>query len=777
MRAFAPASFVPGTMMRWVVVLSGLVAVAAWPAAASAGILPANCTGFTGDPASLKAAITTANSSTGPDTVVLGSSCVYRLSTQDNFWYGPNGLPPIASDITIEGNGSTIARRGLTINNQPPKFRLFFVGADPANIATLNYTTPGAGRLTLRDVTLSGGLARGGNALGGGGGAGMGGAIFSQGVVVIERSTLTSNTAAGGSSGDHVDGSDVDDDTDPGGGGGIGEDMSLSAGGGMGTPPPAGFQGPGGGSGPGGGGGGFASPDTGDAGPAGDGGGPATGTGGAGGTTDPPGPLGPTIGGPGGAGSGGGGAAGGSPCAGGGAGGAFGHGGDEGGTCGNVGDGGGGGGVGGGGGAGSFNLDVQGGGAGGGFGGGGGEGVDAPGGQGGFGGGSGLGANSTTQAAPGFGGGPGSSITGGAGAGMGGAIFNMQGELAIRNSTLANNSAVAGQAPGDVADGKAIGGAVFNLNGALTSVGSTFSANNAPDDGTSVFNLVYESVGQRAAEADFSDTIIDDGDGVVDLTSSEPANTLAGPNNASGIAVADVTNFNLVRSSAQREAGIVTGTPLFGNPLLGPLQANGGLTQTMLPAEGSPVIDAGSSFGLTTDQRGIARPVDHPAIGNAGDGSDIGAVEVELPPPPPLTGSTDPGSTAAGSTAAGSTGPGSGVVNTPPVRCGGKVATIVGTARRDRLRGTRRADVIAALGGNDSVSGLGGNDIVCGGAGRDSLSGGAGKDTLRGDAGNDTLKGGAGNDKLLGGAGRDKLRGQGGRDKLTGGPGRDSERQ
>jgi hypothetical protein len=48
---------------------------------------------------------------------------------------------------------------------------------------------------------------------------------------------------------------------------------------------------------------------------------------------------------------------------------------------------------------------------------------------------------------------------------------------------------------------------------------------------------------------------------------------------------------------------------------------------------GSPAIDRGNSFGLTTDQRGHRRPVDYSAIPNpdGGDGSDIGAVEADVP--------------------------------------------------------------------------------------------------------------------------------------------------
>jgi len=66
-------------------------------------------------------------------------------------------------------------------------------------------------------------------------------------------------------------------------------------------------------------------------------------------------------------------------------------------------------------------------------------------------------------------------------------------------------------------------------------------------------------------------------------------------------------------------------------PLLGPLQDNGGQTPTMAPLPGSPVIDEGSSLGLTTDQRGKIRPFRYypnTALPEGGDGSDIGACEL-----------------------------------------------------------------------------------------------------------------------------------------------------
>jgi subtilisin-like proprotein convertase family protein len=97
--------------------------------------------------------------------------------------------------------------------------------------------------------------------------------------------------------------------------------------------------------------------------------------------------------------------------------------------------------------------------------------------------------------------------------------------------------------------------------------------------------------------------------------------------------------------------------------------------------------------------------------------------------------------------------------NPPPApRCDGKPATIVGTAKRDRINATPRRDVIAVLGGNDLVRGLQGNDVVCGGRGNDELRGGNGRDVLIGGAGRDRLIGGAGRDRLVGGPGKDTTR-------------------
>ncbi len=67
--------------------------------------------------------------------------------------------------------------------------------------------------------------------------------------------------------------------------------------------------------------------------------------------------------------------------------------------------------------------------------------------------------------------------------------------------------------------------------------------------------------------------------------------------------------------------------------MLATLANNGGHTPTHALLSGSPAIDKGNSFGLTSDQRDLPRPSDDPSIPPAagGDNSDIGAFELQLP--------------------------------------------------------------------------------------------------------------------------------------------------
>jgi hypothetical protein len=93
--------------------------------------------------------------------------------------------------------------------------------------------------------------------------------------------------------------------------------------------------------------------------------------------------------------------------------------------------------------------------------------------------------------------------------------------------------------------------------------------------------------------------------------------------------------FNL--ESANECGFAAVGDKVNTDPLLGPLQDNGGPAPTMAPAANSPAVDQGSAFGLTSDERGAPRPTDFASAPNStapgADSSDIGAVELQNPTP------------------------------------------------------------------------------------------------------------------------------------------------
>ncbi|WP_165371498.1 hypothetical protein [Pseudolysobacter antarcticus] len=192
---------------------------------------------------SLREAIVIANatqysgSEIGPTTIVFDTAAMggtlVTLDGPDNWWYGPNGLPPIYSNIVIDGgSGVTIQRINLSSNTSNP-FRLMYVAGKFHNLVDGKTPPVGApaytqGNLTLRHITLQNGLAQGGDTRLGGGGAGLGGAIYSQGLLTLDQSVVTQNQALGGASG-RTDGSYASADS----GGGLGGAGSSFSGGGM----------------------------------------------------------------------------------------------------------------------------------------------------------------------------------------------------------------------------------------------------------------------------------------------------------------------------------------------------------------------------------------------------------------------------------------------------------------------------------------------------------------------------------------------------------------
>lgn len=108
----------------------------------------------------------------GGDTINLPNNGVFTLVAAHNTGdAGPNGLPWIASEVTINGNGSTIRRS----NSAAEEFRVLAVGRK--------------GNLTLNNAVIRGGYFYADDFYYGGGG------ILNQGQLSISASTITNNTA------------------------------------------------------------------------------------------------------------------------------------------------------------------------------------------------------------------------------------------------------------------------------------------------------------------------------------------------------------------------------------------------------------------------------------------------------------------------------------------------------------------------------------------------------------------------------------------------------
>lgn len=234
--------------------------------------------------------------------------------------------------------------------------------------------------------------------------------------------------------------------------------------------------------------------------------------------------------------------------------------------------------------------------------------------------------------------------TGGTGGGgEGGAVFNAaQGTLEIFNSTFQGNTAMGGI--GGIAERGGTGGtasaAIYNLGSAIIT-NSTISGNVATGGSGGTTNSPDGRPGSKGSGIG----------GVFAVSgSAQLRNTLCAGNSVStdptraspDVRGAFSGTFNLI-GTADDSTGLTGGTgnqtgteaaPL--DPKLGPLQNNGGQTDTMSPGNGSPAIDAATQ-AENFDQIGTSRPLDSPAYPNApgGNGSDIGAVEVDAPQPGP----------------------------------------------------------------------------------------------------------------------------------------------
>lgn len=218
----------------------------------------------------------------------------------------------------------------------------------------------------------------------------------------------------------------------------------------------------------------------------------------------------------------------------------------------------------------------------------------------------------------------------------GGAIFNQSGTVIIRNSTISTNNAEIG------------GGVINDFGGQLILENSTLSGNQANNLGGAMYQ------GQSSHTYIYNTTVTSNiaggHAGGVGLFNSFPGIILLSNSIIAGnqspvapdcyISEPDSSNlihssgYNLLGSTADCAISLLGSDIVASNPGLGPLQDNGGPTQTHALLQDSPAINAGNPYGcldfdnelLTTDQRGFPRP-----SGVVDTRCDIGAYEWEGP--------------------------------------------------------------------------------------------------------------------------------------------------
>ena len=218
--------------------------------------------------------------------------------------------------------------------------------------------------------------------------------------------------------------------------------------------------------------------------------------------------------------------------------------------------------------------------------------------------------------------------------GYAGGIASLDNQINLTNVTLADNSAGTGGHGGNGGPSQTNGNGGDGGNGARGGHGGALlTANLAGSDA-----LVHGTLSGNAAGAAGPGGSGGKGGGGATGTNGPPGSggEIFGGQPGMGSAL-NIANTITVGASGPACLGFITngGHNLFAdpclgppgpNPLLGPLQDNGGPTQTMALQPGSPAIDLVPTLAAqcqATDQRGVSRP--------AGGACDAGAYEVVSP--------------------------------------------------------------------------------------------------------------------------------------------------
>jgi hypothetical protein len=228
---------------------------------------------------------------------------------------------------------------------------------------------------------------------------------------------------------------------------------------------------------------------------------------------------------------------------------------------------------------------------------------------------------------------------------IGGGISNSK-QLTVTQSTISGNTVNATAGTANSADG----GGIFQgtiADATITLDRATLTGNTASGDGTPKGGAILAGGFTGSALTVTSSTITGNTAPLYANVQIGTANTFI-KNTIVSNPLGGGTNCNTTNSGSQGfniDDGMSCGFTQPGDepgtdPMLDPtLAGNGGPTQTLALLTGSPAIDRGLSSGETVDQRGLSRPSDFASIPNAagGDGTDVGAFEVQAPRQPPGT--------------------------------------------------------------------------------------------------------------------------------------------
>jgi len=160
---------------------------------------------------------------------------------------------------------------------------------------------------------------------------------------------------------------------------------------------------------------------------------------------------------------------------------------------------------------------------------------------------------------------------------------------------------------------------MFSIGAAPVVTNCTFSGNTASNRGGGLNN--YWAATTKVMNCTFYGNSANEGGSMANLGSSPAVTNSIFWAAAAGGEIFDDTVPNPVLSHCVVQGGWAR--CITGDPKLGPLADNGGLTRTRALLAGSSAIDAGKVAGApATDQRGVSRP--------QGSGYDIGAFELAV---------------------------------------------------------------------------------------------------------------------------------------------------